>query len=85
LGVSKALKEEFSNFAYAIWTNPTNLLKMLMKQVVLTKEVNFKYDPFSDVTIEPLDTSDWWEEFNRKTEKNTKKLRTLLAKRRKWK
>jgi hypothetical protein len=42
-------------------------------------------DPFENVKIEPLDTSDWWEDFNNKTEENTKKLRILLAKNRQWK
>lgn len=84
LSVPKDLKEAFVELAYSLWTNSTNLIKMFMKQAIVTREVSFKTeDVFSDVVIEPLDTSDWWDEFNKKTEDNTKKLKTLLA--RKWK
>jgi hypothetical protein len=33
-----------------------------------------------DLEFEPLDISDWWEDFIKKTEKNTRKLEKLLAK-----
>lgn len=86
LSVSKELKEEFSNLAYAIWTTPAGLLKILMKQVILTRQINLRFDPFENVEIEPLDISNFSDNFKIKTEEYTQELKTLLAKNRKqWK
>jgi antitoxin component of RelBE/YafQ-DinJ toxin-antitoxin module len=83
LSVPRDLKEQFTKLAYDFGTNPTNLIRMFMSQTIATRQINLKLDaPFKNVEIEPLDTSDWGEEFNRKTEENTQKLRTLLAKKR---
>lgn len=81
LSVSKDLKEEFARFAYAIWSNPTSLIKILMKQTIITGQVNLRANPFDPVDweIEPLDISDWWEDFIKKTEANTRELEKLFA------
>jgi antitoxin component of RelBE/YafQ-DinJ toxin-antitoxin module len=42
LSIPKDLKEEFVRFAYDLWTNPTNLLKMFMKQAITTRQINFR-------------------------------------------
>jgi antitoxin component of RelBE/YafQ-DinJ toxin-antitoxin module len=82
LTVPKDLKEEFTRVAYIVWTNPTNLMRMLMKQVIRTKQVNLTFwDPFENVEIEPLDISDFSGNFKQKTEEYTQELRTLLANR----
>jgi antitoxin component of RelBE/YafQ-DinJ toxin-antitoxin module len=82
LTVPKDLKEEFARVAYIIWTNPTNLIRILMKQIIRTKQVNLTFwDPFENVEIEPLDISDFSDNFKQKTEEYTQELRTLLANR----
>ena len=51
-------------------------------------KLNFKKmmkKPILDFEIEPLDTSDWGEDFNRKTEEYIKELGILLANKRQWK
>ena len=85
LSIPKDLKEEFTQFAYKLWTNPTNLLKMLIKNTLATRQVNLRVSPFDsdDCEIEPLDTSDWWEDFNKKSYDLSCELSSLLEKQ-KW-
>lgn len=83
LSIPKDLKDEFSKIAYGLWTNPTNLLKMLMKQTITTRQINFSISTFEDIEIEPLDTNDWWDDFNKKSFELTKKMSSLL-KSKKW-
>ncbi|MDR2411303.1 MAG: hypothetical protein LBD88_01570 [Candidatus Peribacteria bacterium] len=54
-----------------------------MKQVILTRQINLRFDPFENVEIEPLDISNFSDNFKIKTEEYTQELKTLLAKNRK--
>lgn len=84
ISVPKELKEEFSKLAYTLWTNPANLIKILMTQVVLTKEINLKFTPSSNIEVEALNTSDWWKDFNKKSYELTKNMSNSLKTRKKW-
>lgn len=41
INIDKKLKEEFKEFAEEIGTNPTNLLNMMIKDIVKTRSVTF--------------------------------------------
>ncbi|PIE84959.1 hypothetical protein CSA08_04530 [Candidatus Gracilibacteria bacterium] len=79
--LKEKLKKEFYDLAKNMGTTPSNLLNMLMQNAVITRSINITLPSKNDwgVEIEPLDTSDWGEEFNRKTEENTKKLKNLIT------
>ena len=53
ISVEANLKEAFTNFAREIWTNPTNLINMLMQNSVNNREVLFtRKRPNLDIEIE---------------------------------
>lgn len=42
VSVEKDIKDQFSNFAKSIGSNPTNLLNMFMVETINTGEIRFK-------------------------------------------
>jgi hypothetical protein len=54
-----------------------------MKQVILNRQITLRFDPFEDVEIEPLDISNFSDNFKSKTEEYTQELKTLLSNNRK--
>lgn len=82
ISVEEDLKREFFAFSKQIWTNPTNLVNMLMKNTIINREVNFRANNFLDLEIEPFSEDEiksFWDDFIKKTDQNTKKLEKLLA------
>lgn len=82
ISVDEDLKKEFFAFSKQIWTNPTNLVNMLMKNTITTREVNFRANNSLDLEIESFSEEEiksFWEDFIKKTNENTKKLEKLLA------
>ena len=82
ISLPKDLKENFTYFAKSLWTNPTNLLCMIMKNTITTREVKF-INPIFDIEIEPFSDEEiksFSKNFLEKTEKNAKKMEKLLAK-----
>ncbi len=61
ISADKELIDSFTDLAHEFWTNRTNLLSMMMTEVVKSREVNFKrnyleveYEPFSEEENESL-------------------------------
>lgn len=82
ISVDQNLKDAFSKFAREIWTNPTNLINMLMQNSVNNGEVLFSRKNILDIEIEPFNDEEiesFWEDFMKKTQENTKKLEKLLV------
>lgn len=80
ISVEEDLKKAFFIFSRQIWTNPTNLVNMLMKNTISTREVNFRADNFLDLEIEAFSEDEIRSlKSNKSIEKNTKKLEKLLA------
>lgn len=82
ISVEEDLKKAFFTFSKQIWTNPTNLVNMLMQNTVSTREVNFRANNFLDLEIEEFSEDEiksFWEDFIIKTNENTKRLGKLLA------
>ena len=81
ISVEKKLKEEFTSFAREIWTNPTNLINMLMQNSVNNREVSFTRKKANlDIEIEPFTNEEiesFWEEFIKKSQSNTKKIKKI--------
>ena len=78
LKTPESLKEEFDNLAIALWTNSTNLLKMLMKRAIHSESIDFPRPKVLDLDFEPLDTSNWSSTSIKKAEKITKRLEKIL-------
>jgi len=78
ISIEKELKESFINLAKELWTNPTNLINMFMKSSINSRTISFNRQPISNLEIEPLDTQDWWEDFNKKSYELTTKMSDLL-------
>jgi antitoxin component of RelBE/YafQ-DinJ toxin-antitoxin module len=82
ISVDKELKNAFSNFSKQIWTNPTNLINMLMVNTINTRQVKFWSRESDDFEIEAFsedEINSFSSEFIEKTNENTKKLEKLLA------
>ena len=82
ISVDEELKKDFFNFSIEVWTNPTNLLNMLMKQTITTRELRFRTNNSLDLEIEAFNQDEinsFSSDFHKKTNENTKKLETLLA------
>ncbi len=78
ISVPKDLKENFTYFAKSLWTNPTNLLCMIMKNTITTREIKFT-NPILDIEVEPLNDEEMKDLMNDKDiQENTKKLEKLL-------
>lgn len=41
ISLEKELKQKFTRFSRSLWTNPTNLLSMMMKSTLNSWEVKF--------------------------------------------
>ncbi len=75
----KELKEKFTAFALQMGTNPTNLIKMFITSSLNSNELSFTTKKRKkDFEIEPLDTSTWWEEFNKKTQELNKEAKDIF-------
>jgi hypothetical protein len=79
ISLEKDLKKNFTNFSRSLWTNPTNLLSMMMKNTLNSWEVKFSANPFLDIEVESF----WDEEIkslknNKSIQKNTKKLERIF-------
>jgi hypothetical protein len=66
ISADKALIESFTDLAHEFWTNRTNLLNMMMTEIIRSRELNFKrnyleveYEPFSDEENKIL-MEKWW-------------------------
>jgi antitoxin component of RelBE/YafQ-DinJ toxin-antitoxin module len=78
LSIPKSLKEQFAKFAYSMWTNPTNLIRMFMQSSLNSRTIYFK-QPILDIELESVDISDWWDDFIKETNKITKELEKAFA------
>jgi len=79
ISVEEDLKKAFFAFSKQIWTNPTNLVNMLMKNTIITKEINFRANNFLDLEIEPFSEEEIKSLTNNKgIQKNTKRLEKIL-------
>lgn len=80
ISLEKELKQNFTRFSRSLWTNPTNLLSMMMKNTLNSWEIKFSVNPFLDIDIESF----WNEEnkllsSNKNIQKNTKKLQRIFS------
>ena len=79
ISLEKDLKEDFSTFARDIWTNPTNLLNMMMKNTLSTREVRF-WKPILDIEVEPFSEEEVkMLQENPRIQENLRKAEKLLA------
>lgn len=79
ISLEKELKEDFTLFSRTLWTNPTNLINMLMKNAMNRRRVEFE-TPKLDIEIEPFSEAEiksLWD--NVKIQEWMKKLEKLLA------
>ncbi len=80
ISLEKDLKEAFVSFAKSLWTNPTNLLNMMMKNSIVTRELNFVSPTNIDIEIEPFCNEEIKSLNNNKNiRRDYKKLEKLLA------
>ncbi len=70
------LKQDLQNKAKRLGLSLNQLINLKMRE--LNQQQTLTLDMYSD-EISPLDTSDWGNEFNQMTERNTKRLRKLIA------
>jgi len=81
ISLEKDLKKDFSEFAKSLWTNPTNLLCMMMKNTMVRRKVEF-INPILDFEIEPFsneEINNFSKNFLKKTKENTQEMEQLLA------
>lgn len=84
ISVEKGLKESFSVFAKSIWTNPTNLINMLMQDAVNHKRVNFSWNPYLDIDIESFSKEELEDLKNSKSIiESTEVIKNVLSNRKK--
>ncbi len=76
----RELKESFTIFATEMGTNPTNLIKMFITSSLNSNKLSFTTRKRDYFEVEPLDTSSWWEEFNKKTEELNKEAKDIFSK-----
>jgi antitoxin component of RelBE/YafQ-DinJ toxin-antitoxin module len=80
ISVTKELKEAFAKLAKELETNPTNLANMLMRRAISSRSIEFSRPQVLDFEIEPLNVSDWGDDFLQRTDKVTKRLETYFNK-----
>ncbi len=73
----QGLKDAFFQVSEEMHTTPTDLLNLLMNYAVKHCDVNLLSE---DNEIEPLDTSDWGDDFNNKIEALHSRMDAALAK-----
>lgn len=79
ISVDKELKDAFSNFSKQIWTNPTNLINMLMVNTISTRQVNFWSKNDDKFEIEAFSEEEMNSLMNNKSiQKNYDKLKKIL-------
>ena len=54
ISLEEELKKSFTDFAKSLGTNPTNLLCMMMKNSISSKEISFTNPSLLDLEIEPF-------------------------------
>ena len=82
ISVEKDLKNEFFVFSKELWSNPTNLMNMFMKDSIRKRKIEFSTASDFDMEIEAFSKEEmqsFWKEFLQKTLTNTQKLEELLT------